>query len=68
MNMCMVSSACEVHLLTECNYLEQRIDILHAKSDKDGYIVLLRFLRLSQQKRILGSISSVCHSDGGGRL
>lgn len=58
--MCMVSSACEVHLLTECNYAEKRTDISHAKSDKDDYtVLLLRFLRLSQQKRILGSISNV---------
>lgn len=35
---------------------------------EDRYSVLLRFPRLTQKKRALGSISNVCHRRGGGNL
>lgn len=65
----MLSSLCEVNLLTEDNYLKNRICILNAKSDWLRWLhCTAKFPRLSQQKGGLGSVSNVCHRYGRGAL
>lgn len=40
MNMCVVSSVCEVNLLTECNYLKKRICVLTCQTELSRRAIL----------------------------